>query len=576
MSKKLLLTAGAVVALAFAGAASAGDLTAGSRLSGRAVNAAYTVGGVSTTAATYPFANERILPANGLKTAFGTAANNFTFGNLTNPFTINAEATGLSFVATYNLSGPASFADVTGIKVAFNGAVVGGVNNGNANTIPGTSVTPILSNGGTTLQLFVTVNNTGGETTLIDSVSITDFNVALTGKQTVALSYNLGQVIGGSTVALDSSTSTNLITVRSAFASFFSAPNASTNAALNNFTTFADFGNASSVSSGAGVLTNSLGLGMQTSNTYVDLAGTVAQTSLILSGAEVTVTGSQLKALQGQVQSQALPGTATNTAATWTVAQANLAAINLRLLQPTPAVTIEEGLYTYTVKPTFQTGYTRADATGTFLTVGLQGTHFWAPWFGLGGTAANSQLRIGNNASTATGRIVVELRAVNTGASPAANTRVSFDGVPAGRFWSISGEELRTAFGTDARNGDLRVSILSTADSGNVSAKIRTTQPGGQIFENSLDVLRPLAATAASLTAVQTALQNSISGVATTVNTINTNVGAPAAGGSPATGLHLKIDTLTTTASEIKDVVVNIDNSDTLVNDPTNPHTPLP
>lgn len=123
------------------------------------------------------------------------------------------------------------------------------------------------------------------------------------------------------------------------------------------------------------------------------------------------------------------------------------------------------------------------------------GASFVAPWVALGSSSANSTIRLANNGATATGPIQVTLlshngtsvttKTVTIGAAQVvAGSLNATGGIAAGSAVSISGAALKAAFGTDAVNGDLQVSVEGHAST--LSGKVRVTQASGQIFETSL------------------------------------------------------------------------------------------
>lgn len=123
------------------------------------------------------------------------------------------------------------------------------------------------------------------------------------------------------------------------------------------------------------------------------------------------------------------------------------------------------------------------------------GASFVAPWVALGATSANSTVRLANNGGTATGPIQVTLLSHNGSSVTSKTVAITADqivagslntagGIPAGSAVSISGAALKAAFGTDAANGDIQVSV--EAQPSTLSGKVRVTQASGQIFETSL------------------------------------------------------------------------------------------
>ncbi len=475
MTKKLLLTAAALGAMAFAGAASAGVLSAGSTVSGVPVTAAAPAipgGAPAVTAATYTVASEYAFPAAGLKTDIVNAgANAFVFNRLTNEINVDKDASGLTFVVTYDLTGPAKFENVSGAAV-------------NLGTLVGT-VTPVLSNGGKTLKAFVTVSGNGANTVKIDSVRLANFDLAVTGKEAVKVNYTLQQVIAGQNVDLDSSNATNIVTFGTIFDSFFAVEDASVLAALDDFEIFNDtkgLTNANVPASGATVTTLPWETSLRGSR-YIDLQGAAAGVAVdaVIRSAEVTLTGPQVKTLKAKIGTEALPADATATSATYELDGADLDAFLVLAAQADTA--IDAGSYKVIIKPTYETNWAGpASLERDVLTVGLDGTNLYAPWFALDNGVANSTLRLANNGSAPIGPIVVSLKANNGAAAPTGTYTIP--SIAPGAFVSVRGDQLKAAFGTTAANGDLMVTVQSQ-DSG-LSAKVRSTQSTGQVYENSL------------------------------------------------------------------------------------------
>lgn len=135
-------------------------------------------------------------------------------------------------------------------------------------------------------------------------------------------------------------------------------------------------------------------------------------------------------------------------------------------------------------------------ASGSLAPVTRDGTSFVAPWIALGSTSANSTIRLANNGATPTGPITATLKS-STGSAATTQTvtitnaqlingttLASSGGIAAGGTVFLSGAALKEAFGTDAANGDLEISIEAQPQF--ISGKVRVTQATGQIFETSL------------------------------------------------------------------------------------------
>ncbi len=486
MTKKLLLAAAALGALAFAGGANAGVLSSSSKIAGIQVNAGVPAAGsvAAVPAKTYLIASEYAFPASGLKTNYAgdpgaspavpARENKFVFNDLTNAINVAAGASGLTFVVTYELTGPAKFENVSNVAVQL-GSLSG-------------TVTPVLSNGGKTLKTFVTVSNTGSTAVTIDAVTLEDFDLAVTGKEAVKVSYALQQVIAGQNVDLDSSNAATIVGFSSVFDDLFKVSTGTVLAALNDFETFKTSGATGGVTvATAGASATTASWSTTTNSVFIDLKATAAGAlNTIITGAEVTLTGPQVKALDASIGGVDLPADATATNAKYTLTAGQLGA-NLKLTAAADTA-IAAGTYAAVIKPTYGTNWTGPTTLDrTLLRVGLDGTNFYAPWFALDTGTANSTLRLANNGSAPIGPIVVSLKANNGAAAPTGTYTIP--SVAPGAFVSVRGDQLKTAFGTSAANGDLLITVQSQANG--LSAKVRTTQSTGQIYENSLGITPP-------------------------------------------------------------------------------------
>ena len=445
--------------------------------------------------AAYVVAKDFALPANGLVTNNATTTpgttdirTRFVFENKTNPNNISANT---DYVVTLTLTGPAKFKDQS------NSVVVLG-------TVTDTTETPILSGDGKTLTIFVKTGGTVTAGQTLERIAVSGFNIEVSAQESVSVSYKLQQVVGSQTLDLDSSSAAEVISFKNALA-LHTGTTRSVLAALPNFLSFKDV---------SGALTSNNFTAKATTTYNTDLTGTnVPAVTSIITGYSATVTGPQVKDMLTSFDGIAIASATdvTATSATFAVTSGTDAEAVGLVLTPKANTPIQEGSYKVTIRPTYATSWSGpASVERTVVSVGLDGTNFYAPWFALNNGTANSTLRLANNSGTATGAVVVQLKARNVD-STAANTQVVIrPNIPANGFVSITGAELREAFGTDAANGDLLVSIQSQA-ANVVSAKVRTTQSTGQIYENSLELLQG---------AGLADLKSSVDSITTTVNAI--------------------------------------------------------
>lgn len=484
MTKNILLAAAAVGAMAFAGAATAGSITGG------AISGVNITSGAGATLKVVPYtvATEADMAAAGISTT--TNGVNVVVG-LDSPVNLAAGAK-VPFAVTYTLTGPATFEGTLtqANLVAPNGA---------------TAATGLVVMSADKKSVTFHIEFQGGAGgSNVDALTLSGATLKVTGEQDVSIASEARVTVAGFTQTVGTQAAAKIIAFKPVLASF-KATNYAVTAMLPNFKTFGAQGaNATGGVATAGTVTsNRLGLDVN-ADVYGNLTGGAPLTlANVIASATATVKGPQVKSLQAALGTA--DGTAANTEAKFTLTAAQLTSGQLVLAQPATAVAADAGSYTAEIKPVFASGFSgNADATLNLVTIGLDGTNFFAPWFALDNGTANSTLRLANNGSSAVGPIVISLKANNGAAAPTGTYTIP--SIAPGTFASVRGDQLKTAFGTTAGNGDLMITIQSQANS--VSAKIRTSQSTGQIFENSLDVLRDPSATEAQVKAIQTTLDN--------------------------------------------------------------------
>lgn len=457
MTKTFLLAASALTALAFAGAANAGTITSA------ALSDITVVSGSTVTP--LPVASEATLDA----TVFSADnADSFVVTTLASPVSTTAGSS-VSFVVTYTLTGPGTFGTVA---VADLTAVATG-----AGIVGAPSGVATLSADKKTATFIVTYAVTGNDAA-ITGFRFNAVDIAASAKQDISIASETKLNAAGVQTSIDTVAATKIVTFKSVLGTFDNDA-VTVTAALPSFTSFQG-GDSESDSLGYSIVPGILG----------SLAGGDAlEIGDVFAGATAVVKGPQVEALAVTLAGDnADEDTVTATSGDYVLTAAELNTATLKLNQnPVTPVEIEAGSYTVAVTPEFEEGFAgNAAATLTVLTVALDGTNFVAPWFALANPTASSTLRLANNSSSDTGPVIIALKA-NNGAAAPTGTFTLADGIPAGGFVSITGAQLKAAFGTSATNGDLQVTIQS--DVTNVSAKVRTTQASGQIFENSLGTL---------------------------------------------------------------------------------------
>ncbi|MGE7199916.1 hypothetical protein [Brevundimonas naejangsanensis] len=472
MTKKLLLAAAALGALAFAGAGQAADITAG-RISGVTLFPAADL-------VPYAVANEADLAAAGIASVASTT--NITIG-MDSPVNLAADAVA-PFAVTFTLTGPAEFVgtltkdNLVGANgaIASTGLVVMAADK--------KSVTFHVEYKGAPADVGPPVVAGGSN---INALTLQGVGLKVTGKQSVSIAAKATVTIAGHTQTVTEVAATKIVEFKDALVGS-EATSYSAMAMLPDFKTFkvAGSGGVPGTATASTVVSRAIGLTVNEGIRQDLSGGAELEVDDILSGAEATVTGPQVKALGVTLAGKtADPATLTDTVGVYTLTAADLEATTNAgslILSNTGAVAVEQGSYKVDLVPEFATDFSgSAEQTLTLVTIGLDGTNFYAPWFALGNAGANSTLRLANNGSTAIGPVVISLKASNGSAATGTYTIPSID---VGKFVSVTGSALKTAFGTDAANGDLMITVQSQANG--LSAKVRTTQSTGQIYENSL------------------------------------------------------------------------------------------
>lgn len=465
MTKKLLLAAAALGALAFAGAGQAADITAGS------ISGVTLIKPVDAKIVPFAIATEADLVAANMVSTRGTTG--LTFG-MDSPVAISANGS-LPFAVTFTLSGPATFDDT--VPFAYGDLLGGGV-------APGSGVV-VMSGDKKSVSFYVEFG--GSSPVNVNSLTLNNVALKVTGQEDVSIAATASVTVAGHTQKVTGVDATPVVTFKSALKGFDADVTEAT-AMLDDFKEFGTgliaTGDTLGFSVATGLHKNMVAAEIVPGRKTLELGD-------IFSGATAKVTGPQVKALSATLGAAAATDVTSNSAS-FALTAAELNSAQLRLTQtnvPADQVVIEAGTYKAEIKPTFATGFTgNADKTLSLITVGLDGTNFYAPWFALNnvtnGQGANSTLRLANNGSSNIGPVVISLKARTAGSAASGGTH-TIPLIEAGKFVSVTGATLKAAFGTDAANGDLMITVQSQADG--LSAKVRTTQyPGGQIYENSL------------------------------------------------------------------------------------------
>jgi len=272
MTKKLLLAAAALGALAFAGAGQAADITAGKISTVTLFPAADLV--------PYAVATEADIAAAGI---VSTAADTeITFG-LDSPVNLALDAVA-PFAVTFTLTGPATFEgsftkdDLT----AANGAIA-------------TTGLVVMASDKKSVTFHVEYKGGAGGSN-IDALTLENIALKRTGKQDVAAEAKV--TIAGFTQTVTKVDATKIVEFKPVLKASTAASYSAT-AMLPDFKTFKVAGTAGAPASATAttVVSNVLGLSVNT-GIRQNLSGAAAlNLAGVLEGAEATVTGPQVKAL---------------------------------------------------------------------------------------------------------------------------------------------------------------------------------------------------------------------------------------------------------------------------------------
>lgn len=479
MTKKLLLAAGAVAALAFAGAANAGSISQSSTISGVQL------------------------------------ANNGSFAPLTiaseaaGPTTAKSISTAESGVVIVNaLPAAASVSEgATNVyEVVFTPA--GGAFSGASKIeVNGTGITPSytqlgLRPDGTVAALVSVVGGTGGGS--IASFKLTT-GLTATSEADITVASTVNLIASGVRIAVDSTNATTVARFRPLIASTaLTATPATATAALPNYTSFksgASADLASAIKLNANAATGNAG-----DKFYAGLALNTAQTPVlpvadlasVVTGGTLTITGSagaQLDKLQPKVGTGTpAAATLTDTTAVFTIGDntaIETTGLTFSLTEPSTAVPLNAATYQVSFAPTFASDFTAPTTAYGPVAAGsvvLEGTNFNAPWFTLNNPNNTATLRLANNGTTATGPVFVTLKA-NNGTAAATTARITLtNSLAAGQVLEVTGATMAAAFGTNAQNGDLQVTVQG--DGSVISGKVRVRNVSGATFESSLGNLK--------------------------------------------------------------------------------------
>lgn len=442
MTKKLLLAAVAVSAIAFAGAATAGTIT--------------------TTKRT--IASEVKLPAAGLDGAIAAGT------TMTNPVSV-AVAGEATYTVKYTLTG-----------ATFDGAPTI-VSTGDAD-VAGQGGTVYIQTDGSAVAI-ITIKNAGAAAADLTGFSLTG-NITVAAKGDVKLASEVSVTSGSLTLPIDNASATTIAEFKPLLAGFESTAG-SDEAKLPNYIAFAGGASDAQLATGIKVKVNA--------GAFVsDLAGTAVDAADMITGLTATVAGSagaQLDKLDLAIgASTTVEAGATDTSAVIKLAAPDLAAalgagVDFKI-DNVDDVALNGAAYSMTFAPTYAAAFEGPASFGPVAAgeVTLEGTNFAAPWFTLNNANNTAFLRLANNGTVATGPVFVSLKANNGTAAPTSARVKVADSIAPNGIYQVTGPELAALFGTDAQNGDLAVTIQG--DGKVISGKVRVRNATGALSEQSL------------------------------------------------------------------------------------------
>lgn len=449
MSKKLFLAAASMAALAFAGAASAGE-----------ISGAFGSAGNFDKDDAYLVASERVVSAaRPISGAFVAGL------DLDTVIAVGAGAQ-RDHLVTFTVTG----ATVENPGLLFDSSGAGNV------------TASLISNADGVVTFLVTAAND----ITVEGIAL-EADLEQEAQASITVAASVDAIIGATRIPVDSGSAV----VAAKYAPLLGALKVATantwQADLPDYKTL------------DGLLTQTLASGFGFVNTgdfHSDLDDTTLTAGDILDGGVLTIRGPLIteNVTVSTIGTIDTDNEEANTAVfDLTAAEAATLAAGAQTLTITQTATADDqeafrlGTYRASWAPVAKTGFTVPSTTSADAgQVTLEGTNFTAPWVS-GTGAATSVIRIGNSNSVATGAVTVRLlNAVKVAggvATPYTSAAVLEAGsVPANGDLQITSSQLVGAFG-DFTRGDIQITINSS-DAG-ISAKMRSTRDG-QTFEQSL------------------------------------------------------------------------------------------
>lgn len=511
MTKNILLAATALTALAFAGAATATEITAA-----KVSNIALTTG---VTPISYRLATETVAgTANANIKTSAVAGDNTVTSGLGGLLRFDPGAVGTNYTATYTLTGATFSTAITNAQVAV-------TNIGLLCTVS----TPNIVSGGGAGQNFVTVvfnvasNCTvGGAPTAPNGVTF-DIPFTMDSATTATVSASIGYTVASTSSAYGGANGTvTLVSRAPAYTTGVSAntlagttlptqvalgttPPAYVALVANGATNDNIIGSikATTAAAGAAVTANATGVYASLATPATAIPALTYTASLVGNYAVVKPNGatSDANALVGTVATPNFASATPFTSATLASSSGDLAIFATIAGGNTTSVTspvTSVASVTYVSATPTLTGAPQPITNANLETVGQQGTNFVAPWMPLANANNAATLRLSNGGTIATGPISIVLSAPNSTVAATTNTctigqaQLSADsstlvngGIPANGAIFILGTTLATCFGTTAQNGDVRVIVQGLKNELTAKVRVRNTVSGAT-YESSL------------------------------------------------------------------------------------------
>lgn len=478
MTKKLLLAAGAIGVLAFAGAASANEISI-AKVSGLTVYDSEN----GTASTPYPVASETI-STNATRLTTGVANQNTVSFTLDDGFQAGASyqfTAALSGAALTTALGNSAFSSSnTAANPCLTISKVGTTGNANSASVTFNVVAGTAGVGTCTVAGAAALGD--ATTVTIDllqfrATALAPVNVTVTG----ALSAS--NTLVGADNRADISQSVPLAALVKGYEARIDAvigKGAGSNTFLSLtpepvYSTLGGDGLLGSIGYGPANLT-----GFAASNAFVGFAATNLPT--VDSSVELSISGTDFETLipAGFTADEDNATIATGTVTGFDDVEVSVAS-GVEAAIASGNVTVQAKVTPEEANGPAASAITLGEAfSGALEVIELQGTSFLAPWVQSTNPNYNTVIRLSNGGSRPTGSVQL---ALTSPLRTPTNTTCTVAGVPANGELAINSAQLTSCFG-DFGRGDVTVTVLSLGD--NLTAKLRIVNPGNVVSEQSL------------------------------------------------------------------------------------------